>query len=39
MVARQLKDWLPDVLITPPRPGALIVTPAGHEAVAEADAA
>jgi ParB family chromosome partitioning protein len=36
---RQLKDWLPDVLITPPRPGALAVTSAGHKALAEADAA
>jgi ParB family transcriptional regulator, chromosome partitioning protein len=35
---RQLKDWLPDVLITPPSPGALVVTPAGRKA-AEADAA
>ncbi|MBL8557570.1 MAG: ParB/RepB/Spo0J family partition protein [Hyphomonadaceae bacterium] len=36
---RQLKDWLPDVLITPPRSGALAVTSAGQEALAEADAA
>lgn len=36
---RQLKDWLPDVLITPPRIGALAVTSAGRKALAEADAA
>lgn len=36
---RQLKDWLPDFLITPPRPGALVVTSAGQEALSEADAA
>ncbi|GAM98941.1 putative plasmid stabilization protein [alpha proteobacterium U9-1i] len=36
---RQLKDWLPDVLITPPRAGALVVTSAGQKALAEADAA
>ena len=28
-----------DALITPPRPGALVVTSAGHRALAEADAA
>lgn len=39
VAVRQLKDWLPDVLITPPRSGALVVTSAGHEALAEADAA
>ncbi|MBU6407661.1 MAG: hypothetical protein KGS44_11070 [Alphaproteobacteria bacterium] len=39
VAARQLKDWLPDVLITPSRAGALIVTSAGQEALAEADAA
>jgi len=36
---RQLKDWLPDVLITPPRSGALVVTSAGKKALAEAEAA
>ena len=36
VAVRQLKDWLPDVLITPPRPGALVVTSAGHEALADA---
>lgn len=36
---RQLKDWLPDILITPPRTGALVVTSAGQNALAEADAA
>lgn len=39
VAVRQLKDWLPDVLITPPRPGALVVTSAGRGALAEADAA
>ena len=39
VAVRQLKDWLPDVLITPPRPGALVVTSAGQKALAEADAA
>lgn len=39
VAVRQLKDWLPDVLITPPRTGALVVTPAGQKALAEADAA
>jgi len=39
LAVRQLKDWLPDVLITPPRSGALAVTSAGQEALAEADAA
>ena len=39
VAVRQLKDWLPDVLITPPRPGALVVTSAGQGALAEADAA
>jgi len=36
---RQLKDWLPDVLITPPRSGAFAVTPPGQAAIAHADAA
>lgn len=36
---RQLRDWLPDVLITPPRSGGLVVTSAGQKALAEADAA
>jgi len=39
VAVRQLKDWLPDVLITPPRSGALVITSAGQEALAEADAA
>jgi ParB family transcriptional regulator, chromosome partitioning protein len=39
VAVRQLKDWMPDVLITPPRTGALVVTSAGQEALAEADAA
>jgi hypothetical protein len=39
VAVRHLKDWLPDVLITAPRPGALVVTSAGHKALAEADAA
>jgi len=39
VAVRQLKDWLPDVLITPPRSGALVITSAGQEAFAEADAA
>lgn len=39
VAVHQLKGWLPDVLITPPRPGALVVTSAGQEALAEADAA
>jgi len=39
VAVRQLKDWLPDVLITPPRSGTLVVTSAGQEALAEADAA
>jgi hypothetical protein len=39
VAVRQLKGWLPDVLITPPRPGELVVTSAGHKALAEADAA
>jgi ParB family chromosome partitioning protein len=39
VAVRQLKDWLPDVLITPPRSGALVKTSAGQEALAEADAA
>jgi|CXWL01.1.fsa_nt_gi ParB family chromosome partitioning protein len=39
VAVRQLKGWLPDVLITPARPGALVVTSAGHKALAEADAA
>lgn len=36
---RQLKGWLPDVLIAPPQRGELAVTPAGHQALARADAA
>ncbi|MBK8545734.1 MAG: ParB N-terminal domain-containing protein [Caulobacteraceae bacterium] len=36
---RQIKDWLPDVLITPPRSGAFTVTPSGQAAVAHTDAA
>src|SRR5262249_18356190 len=36
---RQLKDWLPDALITPPRSGPLAVTSEGHAAIAHADAA
>ncbi|MGD9979510.1 MAG: ParB/RepB/Spo0J family partition protein [Hyphomonadaceae bacterium] len=36
---RQLKDWLPDILITPPRSGALVVTAEGQTALARADAA
>lgn len=36
---RQLKNWLPDVLITPPRSDALTVTPAGQDALAQANAA
>lgn len=36
---RQLKNWLPDVLITPPRCGALAVRPAGQDALAQANAA
>ena len=36
---RQLKEWLPDVLITPPRSGALVVTSAGQKALTEANAA
>lgn len=36
---RQLKGWLPDVLITPPQRGELAVTPAGQQALAHADAA
>jgi hypothetical protein len=36
---RQLKGWLPDVLITPPQRGELAVTSAGQQAVAHADAA
>ncbi|MFN0024378.1 MAG: hypothetical protein ACKVS5_10825 [Parvularculaceae bacterium] len=36
---RQLKGWLPDVLITPPQRGALTVTSAGQAAIAQADAA
>lgn len=36
---RQLKDWLPDVLITPPRSDSFTVTPKGQAAVAHADAA
>ncbi|MBP6688374.1 MAG: hypothetical protein KA153_00155, partial [Hyphomonadaceae bacterium] len=39
VAVRQLKDWLPDVLITPPRPGALVVTSAGHKVLAASDAA
>lgn len=39
VAVRQLKDWLPDFLITPPRSGALVITSAGQEALAEADAA
>jgi len=39
VAVRQLKDWLPDVLITPPRTGVLVITSAGQEALAEADAA
>lgn len=36
---RQLKDWLPDVLITPPRSGVFAVTSTGHAAIVQADAA
>ena len=36
---RQIKDWLPDVLITPSRSGAFTVTPSGQAAVAHTDAA
>lgn len=36
---RQLKNWLPDVLITPPRSGALAITPAGQDALAQVNAA
>ncbi|MDX2275668.1 MAG: hypothetical protein NW206_09490, partial [Hyphomonadaceae bacterium] len=36
---RQLKDWLPDVLITPPRSGVFAVTSTGRAAIAQADAA
>jgi len=36
---RQLKDWLPEVLITPPRSGAFAVTSKGQAAIAHADAA
>lgn len=39
VAVRQLKDWLPDVLITPPRAGGLVVTSAGQDALADADAA
>jgi ParB family chromosome partitioning protein len=39
VAVRQLEDWLPDVLITPPRAGALVVTSAGHEALAETESA
>ena len=36
---RQLEDWLPDVLITPPRSGVFAVTSTGRAAIAQADAA
>ncbi|MBY0564738.1 MAG: ParB N-terminal domain-containing protein [Hyphomonadaceae bacterium] len=36
---RQLKGWLPDVLITSPRSGAFAVTSKGQAAIAHADAA
>lgn len=39
MAAKALPGWLPDVLITPARPGSLTVTPDGEAALTQAHAA
>lgn len=36
---RDLKSWLPEALVTPPRRGGFVVTPAGEDALGQAEAA